>query len=615
MKKRWFQGGKKKPVENCLCVMKSNDSAGLTNNNQKKSIRQVGKHERRTRTALVQSRRIADMYAGLVEHVEKDDAGNETKKGCVSEAYVKALSSCGAYMSWLATPKRTLRSLLSARFCHKRLCPICMIRRARREEIIFDQLMRAAEEGCPTNLLPVDATTPLLEIESGPYDFAEKSPVAFVFMTLTASSPEMCDLHRFISFMAAGHRALTQQPWWQSNIRGCIRKLGVTINKDTGLPHPHYHYILAVPEYFLRKANFAIPFNGVYNTWSRVMSSAGYEVARLHGVDIRYSEADAAYRSVYRSSISKKLPSTEAKVRAEAARQEVLDRFLASQKMDSEPGLSKFGAHFPRELAQYMVQMWDNDQFNALTSEVLELVHEGLKHVKFTSYQGLFRQLRQRQLCGRLILKPISDDSEELKFRYIENFVESRRSVYDLSLLDLGEDLPLVEAKKRAREVLSEYIEPSLAIDAYNKSEVASCLAESRLTGAEIAPDLEPLIEPGLDYKAVISLFFGASGAVSLDEKKATTVHLSYYQRYKLAKYLARNSIDLAGFDRFCKKQFHQVFFTYKMILRVLRDYPSWTTADVAAAVSSDKFLRELDDDGVRPSVVNVPLPKKREGE
>lgn len=599
-------------MENCLCVKKNNRPIGLTNNSQKKSARQVGKHERRTRTALAQSRRIADMYAGLVEHVEKDDAGNEVKKGCVSEAYVKALSSCGAYMSWLATPKRTLRSLLSARFCHKRLCPICMIRRARREEIVFDQLMRAAEEACPTNLLPVDATTPLSEIEPGPYDFAEKSPVAFVFMTLTASSPEMCDLHRFISFMAVGHRALTQQPWWRSNVRGSIRKLGVTINKDTGLPHPHYHYILAVPEYFLRKNNFAVPFEGVYGTWSRVMSSAGYNVTKLHGVDIRYSEADAAYRSVYRSCVGQKLPSAEAKIRAEAARREVLERFLTSQKMDSEPGLSKFGAHFPRELAQYMVQMWDSDQFNALTSEVLELVHEGLKHVKFTSYQGLFRQLRQRQLCGRLILRPISDDSEELKFRYIENFVESRRSVYDLSLLDLGEDLPLAEAKKKAREVLSEYIEPSMAIDSYNRSKMSSCLSESHTTDASVQPDLEPLIEPGLDYKAVINLFFGASNAVSLDEKKATTVHLSYYQRYKLARYLARNNINLVSFDRFCKIQFHQVFFTYKMILRILKDYPSWTTADVAAAVSSDRILRELDDDGARPSIADVPLPKRR---
>lgn len=592
--------------------MKNNSSTGLVDNTQKESARQVGKHERRTRTALVQSRRIADMYAGLIEHVEKDGSGHETKKGCVSEAYVKALSSCGSYMSWLATPKRTLRSLLSARFCHKRLCPICMIRRARREEIIFDQLMRAAEEGCPTNLLPVDATTPLSEIEPGPYDFAEKSPVAFVFMTLTASSPKMCDLHRFIDFMAAGHRALTQQPWWQSNVRGSIRKLGVTINKSTGLPHPHYHYILAVPEYFLRKNNFALPFNGVYKTWSRVMSSGGYDVARLHGVDLRYSDADAAYRSVYRSSISQKLSSAEAKIRAEAARQEVLDRFLASQKMDSEPGLSKFGAHFPRELAQYMVQMWDNDQFNALTSEVLELVHEGLKHVKFTSFQGLFRQLRQRQLCGRLILKPISDDSEELKFRYVENFVESKRAIYDLSLLDLGGEYPLIEARKKAKEVLAGYVEPSLAIDAYNRSKTASCLAESHATEASVQPDLEPLIEPGLDYKAVISLFFGASGAVSLDEKKATTVHLSYYQRYKLAKYLARNSIDLASFDRFCKERFHQVFFTFKMVLRVLKDYPSWTTADVAAAVSNDRLLRELDDDGVSPSIANVPLPKRR---
>ena len=147
---------------------------------------------------------------------------------------------------------------------------------------------------------------------------------------------------------------------------------------------------------------------------------------------------------------------------------------------------------------------------------------------------------------------------------------------------------------------------------AYNKFEAASCLAESRLTGANIEPDLEPLIEPGLDYKAVINLFFGASSAVSLDEKKATTVHLSYYQRYKLARYLARNNINLADFDLFCKKQFHQVFFTYKMVLRVLQDYPSWTTADVAAAVSSDRLLRELDDDGLRPSIANIPLPEKR---
>ena len=239
--------------------------------------------------------------------------------GELSPSTLDLMSKCGSFMSWITTPDKSTRSLLSARFCHKRFCPVCMVRRARRDAIVFEELMRAAEEGCPENLVPVDCLTPL----SSPVDlsscrFEDAPAYIFIFLTLTASSPELGELRRFIQYMSKGWSWLVELPEWKSTVAGYIRKFAVTINAETGKPHPHLHAILAVRPSYLTAKTYPLTVKVIRDAWSLVMGRGGYSVNVRHGVNLTLCAWDEGFRKELRRARAAHNPDKSAKMAPDA---------------------------------------------------------------------------------------------------------------------------------------------------------------------------------------------------------------------------------------------------------------------------------------------------------
>ena len=372
---------------------------------------------------------------------------------------VQRMADCGAFMDWALTGDKKFRKLISAHYCENRMCPICMVRRARRESIAFEQLMCAAEEGCELNadglqvedlFHPVDLNASSNAVFRDP-DFPA---VFFLFVTLTASSPEMDKISDFIGAMSAAYRKLTRRRFWQRNVLGVIKKLGVTFNEETHRPHPHLHLILAVPTRYFTGHRWGLTQKAIYSVWGREMGKAGYACSPRYGVDLRFSECDVTFKKAYNKAVhnSKKYGDpliyafsqrAKAKMKIEASRgEDSVDLFSDGEAVIDRHSILR---NLPRELAQYMVQLFKFSN-ESITAEVFRALDEGLKDVHFLSFQGIFKTYRSLQKAHRLILRPI-EDGDLLCFRYWQNFIYSPWG-YFVDLVDLGRELPVSEFKQ-----------------------------------------------------------------------------------------------------------------------------------------------------------------------
>lgn len=518
--------------------------------------------------------------------------------GTISAASLQRMAECGAFMAWVTSSDGSLRSLLSARFCGKRLCPICMVRRARREAIIFDELCRAAEEDCEDNYLPVLATTPLLPLPEKQFVFAEKPAYIFVFLTLTAQSPELPDLRYFIDRMCEGHRWLVSMPWWQDTVCGYIRKLGVTINEETLLPHPHFHYVLAVRPSYLTAKNYPLTLSKIRDVWELVMSgsqgsvfdlSGGlarvcdserhYTVDHRYGVNLTLCSWDEIFRKTLRKARQEKVSDPFAVAEAaaaEAMRDFYADRNGAASFYNGELPLDRHcKAHLPRELAQYAVQMMEVSE-KALTGEVLYGLFKGLKDIKFTTYGGIFRQLRRRQLAGKLILKPF--EGETVKFRYLENFSRFDGKKYHPEYIDLGDEYEAREAKILASSILSEKAEEQFFGGDYRSEVSVDKITFQPPSGEEVELVSVSKTEKVDDEER--NELVGASKAAAyycaLAEKQSKKIpRLSYYQRLRLLKYCAESGVDPWDFEANVREKYGvEKLFTTTMLVNAESDFP-----------------------------------------
>ena len=519
--------------------------------------------------------------------------------GAISSSTLQRMAECGSFMSWVTSSDGSLRSLLSARFCGKRLCPICMVRRARREAIIFDELCRAAEEDCPDNYLPVYATTPLEPVPDKEFSFAEKPAYIFIFLTLTAQSPALSDLRYFIDRMCEGHRWLVSMPWWQDTVCGYIRKLGVTINEETLLPHPHFHYVLAVRPSYLTAKSYPLTLSKIRDVWELVMSGSQgkifdlsgsllnvcepqkhYSVDPRFGVNLKLCSWDEVFRKTLRKARYEKVAdplSVAEAAAAEAMCEFYSDRGEASAFYNGELPLDRHcKARLPRELAQYAVQMMEISE-KVLTGEVLYGLFEGLKDVKFTTYGGIFRQLRRRQLAGKLILRPF--EGETVKFRYLENFSRFDGKRYHPEYIDLGDEYEVREAKILASSILAERAEEQFFGGEYYSETSVDKIPFLSSSGKEVEIVSVSKVEK-LDEE-MRNEIIGASKAAkyycALAEKQAKKIpRLSYYQRLRLLKYCAESGVDPWDFEAdVCKKYGVEKLFTTTMLVNAESDFPN----------------------------------------
>lgn len=145
------------------------------------------------------------------------------------DTWAPLVQDCGTYIG-MATDERGVGHIVEANFCTHRLCPTCNWRRS----------------------LRIYATTSrILDY----LDQTEGKRIKYLFLTLTVRSVPLTELGSEIDKMSSAFRRLISNRAWTNRVLGCMRTLEITINKDTGMAHPHYHLILAVPRSYATKGD------------------------------------------------------------------------------------------------------------------------------------------------------------------------------------------------------------------------------------------------------------------------------------------------------------------------------------------------------------------------
>jgi len=129
--------------------------------------------------------------------------------------------NCGRKVVFQECPNGHEKRLARAWFCRDRLCPLCQWRRSLVHREAVRKVLAAVEKA---------------------------EPVRYVFLTLTVPNVDEDDLRPTLDRMVAAVQAWAKTPEWSARVRGFVRSLEVTVNRDDLTFHPHMHLVLAVPD-------------------------------------------------------------------------------------------------------------------------------------------------------------------------------------------------------------------------------------------------------------------------------------------------------------------------------------------------------------------------------
>lgn len=134
--------------------------------------------------------------------------------------------NCGTYLGIAQTSEGA--HIVEANFCKQRLCPSCAWRRA---------------------VKIYGATNEILDYIDAKYG----NEIKYLFLTVTIKNVPLDKLGDAIDNMAAAYKRLTNNRAWKRRVKGAMRTLEITINREEMEFHPHYHLILAVDKNYATK--------------------------------------------------------------------------------------------------------------------------------------------------------------------------------------------------------------------------------------------------------------------------------------------------------------------------------------------------------------------------
>lgn len=137
----------------------------------------------------------------------------------VSDKTFERIKECNTFLFMVADKTMEKTKLHRSNNCEHRFCPICAWKKARKNALKIGVLMQYLRE---------------------------EENKEFVFLTLTAPNVRAERLDDEIKHYNKSFQRLMQRKEVKSVVKGYVRKLEVTYNKERDDYHPHFHVILAV---------------------------------------------------------------------------------------------------------------------------------------------------------------------------------------------------------------------------------------------------------------------------------------------------------------------------------------------------------------------------------
>ena len=178
--------------------------------------------------------------------------------------YAERAATCSTNLKYWAMENGDMQ-LQWANFCHLRLCPICITRRAKKAAYQLSRVLDKVQ--------------------------AEHDGTMYLFLTLTVQNCQGYALGDTLGQLTKAWDRLMHHQQVKRSVKGWYRAIEITRNGEDGTYHPHIHAILAVePAYFGRKSGLYITQKEWIDRWKMALG-----VAYRPSVRIQTTKAKGEY--------------------------------------------------------------------------------------------------------------------------------------------------------------------------------------------------------------------------------------------------------------------------------------------------------------------------------
>lgn len=216
----------------------------------------------------------------------------------VSDKSFERIKECNTFLFMVADKTMEKTKLHRSNNCDNRFCPICAWKKSRKNALKISVLMQYLRE---------------------------EENKDFVFLTLTAPNVKAEELDDEIKHYNKSFQRLMQRKEVKSAVKGYVRKLEVTYNKERDDYHPHFHVILAVNKSYFTDKNYYISRDRWLELWQKSTKNnlitqvdvrkvkatdnkkEVSEIAKYSAKDSDYLEDEKVFDTFYKSLSGKRL--------------------------------------------------------------------------------------------------------------------------------------------------------------------------------------------------------------------------------------------------------------------------------------------------------------------
>lgn len=216
----------------------------------------------------------------------------------VSDKTFERIKECNTFLFMVADKTMEKTKLYRSNNCEHRFCPMCAWKKSRKNALKIGILMQYLRE---------------------------EENKEFVFLTLTAPNVKSDELDDEIKHYNKSFQRLMQRKEVKSAVKGYVRKLEVTYNKERDDYHPHFHVILAVNKSYFTDTKAYIARNRWLELWQQSTKNnlitqvdvrkvkvtdnkkEVSEIAKYSAKDSDYLEDEKVFDTFYKSLSGKRL--------------------------------------------------------------------------------------------------------------------------------------------------------------------------------------------------------------------------------------------------------------------------------------------------------------------
>lgn len=166
--------------------------------------------------------------------------------------------------------------IVGGNFCRNRLCPVCNRRNsAQKWAKMYEIATRAKAD----------------------------MRVCFALLTLTVKNVTADKLSGEITHLMKSIDRLHKRAIFQENVIGYFRSLEITYNAEKGTFHPHYHYILALPDVYKHRTVSTYEWRTTWEKCARLDYNSQIDIRLIDDDNIADSVAEVAKYAVKLTSV------------------------------------------------------------------------------------------------------------------------------------------------------------------------------------------------------------------------------------------------------------------------------------------------------------------------